>query len=450
MRTTEVSVQFSALVACLILLGIELAPSIANAGNDAGIYYGQQAIMTGGAVRAIVNDGSSIVYNPAGLGRIDCTVLNVSLNAYQFRTQKLDDVLILAGERGFGTRGTELTPVPTSLSLTRPFGENWVIGVGLFTTNFQTTDFALRAESVSDIRTFEANVDIQVKDNSFNAGIGAGARISDRTTLGFSIVFPRVNTKYSSTYSTSFTASNDEQGSARSTHTKSEVIGIGAIFGGIFSVGESWKLSTVVESPVFRVINSSRFHSSTFDTSIIDGSLDDYRSEMTDEVNSINAGAVMSYLRTHLGAAYESDRWVFTVGGDVKLADSLSTRRNVDVVLNGRAGLQYLTPPVRLGFGVFTDRTRSSSSEREQFKSLQFLGGSFAAQFGEEYGLADDSPAESSAVTVSTTVGLRYAYGYGDFEPRVFQFGTPSDEGFGRSRQTVHEAALYIATRLDF
>lgn len=428
-----------------------LAPSLGHAGNDAGLFYGQQAIMSGGAVRALVNDGSSIVYNPAGLGQIDATVLNVSLNAFQFRTQKLENVLILAGERGFDTRGSELSPVPTSLSITRPFGDHWVIGVGIFTTNFQTTDFALTAENATDLRTFEASVDVQIKDNSFRAGIGAGARVSDRTTLGISIIFPRLNTNYSSTYSTSFSSGDGEQGSVRSTHTKTNVIGLGAILGGMFSIGDNWKLSAVVESPVFRIVNSSRFRSSTFDTSIIDGELDDYDSEMTEESDSIDTGAIMTYLRTHLGAAYKTERWTFSIGGDVKLADSANVDRIVDVVLNGRAGLQYQLPSsIDLGFGLFTDRTQRSSSERKQFKSLQFLGGSFAVSFGEEYSLAEDSPARASSVSVSTTVGLRYAYGYGNFDPNVVQFGAPSDEGVDRSRQTIHEAAMYIATRLNF
>ena len=57
------------LVVRLILCGLVCSAALTNvahAGNDDGVLIGDEAVLTGGAVTATTDDGSSIWYNPAG------------------------------------------------------------------------------------------------------------------------------------------------------------------------------------------------------------------------------------------------------------------------------------------------------------------------------------------------------------------------------------------------
>ena len=63
----------------------------AHAGNDDGVLLGEQAMITGGAVTAIVSDGASAWYNPAGLGlsqrnRLDVTGSVYGVNIYRVKS----------------------------------------------------------------------------------------------------------------------------------------------------------------------------------------------------------------------------------------------------------------------------------------------------------------------------------------------------------------------------
>ena len=63
----------------LILASASLVTSVAvgaHAGNDDGVLLGEQAMITGGAVTAIVSDGASAWYNPAGLGLSSCRAVH--------------------------------------------------------------------------------------------------------------------------------------------------------------------------------------------------------------------------------------------------------------------------------------------------------------------------------------------------------------------------------------
>jgi len=53
--------------ACLMLL----TPSVARAGDVGAILFGDVAAMRGGAVRAMIQDGSGTGYDPGGLASLD-------------------------------------------------------------------------------------------------------------------------------------------------------------------------------------------------------------------------------------------------------------------------------------------------------------------------------------------------------------------------------------------
>src|SRR6188768_508013 len=114
------------------MTGAALVPGLAHAGNDDAVLLGNQAMITGGAVTAIVSDGASAWYNPAGLGlsarnRFDVTGSVYGVNIYQVKS-----AFALPDGTTANAAKTDWVLVPTVLSFVRELGDDWVASVGIF------------------------------------------------------------------------------------------------------------------------------------------------------------------------------------------------------------------------------------------------------------------------------------------------------------------------------
>src|SRR6476620_12797955 len=116
-------------------LGVVLAvfvTRVAHAGNDDAVLLGNQAILTGGAVTAIVSDGASAWFNPAGLGHATRNQLDVTGSVYGLNIYSAKALLVLPDGNSADAKVIDWGLVPSVLSFTRTWSDDVVVSFGLF------------------------------------------------------------------------------------------------------------------------------------------------------------------------------------------------------------------------------------------------------------------------------------------------------------------------------
>lgn len=430
-----------------------LAVPGARAGNTEGIYFGEQAVLTGGAVRAIIDDGSATIYNPAGLGTIDTQILNVSLSAFQFQAQRIPGAYVLENGDSFSINGSQLTPLPTSIAFTRPLANDWIVGLGVFTRSFTNTSFSIDDTTQRGDARFDTDIELEVRENVFRAGAGLGKQLSPRVSFGFSLAAEVATRAAQSSISLDRTGISDPSTGSISrleaSKSSQTVLGLGAIVGTMVRLSERWTFGGVIELPTFRIYNGGRAASSTLMAESEGTGELPYRSSEDEQVSLAKPGLLLSFIRAHTSFAYESGRWTLTLEADVALENSFHIDSVLQGVWNARAGLQYTTPSkLTFGFGLFTDRAPNFQTFESTFGNYQFTGASAAVRFQNKHTLENDD-GEIRSLVFSSTFGLRYAYGRASFEPISLSF---SGDRFDveRGTKTAHELTLYIASTFAF
>jgi hypothetical protein len=152
--------------------------------------------------------------------------------------------------------------------------------------------------------------------------------------------------------------------------------------------------------------------------------------------------------RLRVGLAYQLGDTQLLLDGDVstplQIPEELPDARffDRDWIGNVRAGLLHvIRPGLTAGGGLFTDL-----SGRKSFKT-HFAGVAFGVELESQH-TADEKKRE---LTFSTTLGARYAYGWGDL--RGFQLSQDGGEFVQQafaSPVTVHELALNLGGGVDF
>jgi long-subunit fatty acid transport protein len=162
---------------------VALAPRAARAGNDEGVAVRDEAALTANTVAATVSDGSSLFYNPAGLGGVDRDQIDVAATAMMLRFYALPSFLSTSDGAAADGSFTEFVSVPSAVSYVRAIGKDWRLGVGVF---------------VPESSTWSVDVPLQTGGNTFHVSgsnrqslyygmIGAGYRVSPRLRVGASL-----------------------------------------------------------------------------------------------------------------------------------------------------------------------------------------------------------------------------------------------------------------------
>src|SRR6476620_5627615 len=120
----------SSLAASFVL--VALAPRAAHAGNDDAVLLGNQAMITGGAVTAIVSDGASTWFKPAGLGHATRNLLDVTGSVYGLNIYSAKSLLVLPDGNSADAKVIDWGLVPSVLSFTRTWSDDVVVSFGLF------------------------------------------------------------------------------------------------------------------------------------------------------------------------------------------------------------------------------------------------------------------------------------------------------------------------------
>ena len=170
----------------LILASAALVTSVtvgAHAGNDDGVLLGEQAMITGGAVTAIVADGASAWYNPAGLGQSSRNRFDVTGSVYGVNIYRVKSAFALPDGTTANAAMTDWVLVPSVLSFVRELGNDWVATVGIFIP--RTHDFDLRTQVHKETgEIFAGTISSQLRENDYMMAVAK--RLGPNLRLGVS------------------------------------------------------------------------------------------------------------------------------------------------------------------------------------------------------------------------------------------------------------------------
>lgn len=395
--------------ATIAALAVVFTVSESRAGNDDEILIGSQGARMGGAVTAIVDDGTAVWFNPGAIGRSGDETVDLSGTVYQARYSVARALLQTdSGRRGDGSL-LELFAAPSTLVHQVPLEGGWGFGYGVFTTKRESGLLRASLDGATDAE--------------LNAWELAQSDEAQRYNLGLGMSFPHGPLRFGASLfavyeqaASTFQLTGGRSGAGQSSVTLIDQtwrwsLGGQAVFGLLYEPTERWALGFALASPFLSLGNSVNDLSSTEITLFApDGTISRVRSVSPRRELSPSI-AVPSPYRLRTGLAYRRDGAVISFDADYQPALRRPTL-NVDrrEIINLRAGTDIeLNDTTSLGVGLFTDLDPSAGSAR-----TDFYGVAAGIETRNRRRLEPGQGADSLVFT--GFVGLRYALGVGRVE----------------------------------
>ncbi len=430
----------------IALVGL-LGARVAHAGNDDEILVGNDAAIAAGAVTAVVNDASSLYYNPAGLVGINDDSIDVSGSAYTLRVYDGGGILQAADGTVGGGSFVEIVVVPSSVAYARRLTSSMRVGFGLFT--LQQSDLLLRTRVVGALPDGEEerlSVTLTDKSQQMVGIVGFGWRARPDLQVGASLSFGYVRSESSLQFGSS--AQSAGSGVPSSFFAVSELsvvqgLSMRVAVGAQWQMTPHWRLGATLQTPSTLVYFSNRDDSLATLKALEESVLVD-----TTSGDSRLAWETDAPARFRLGLAYTvRDRLWISVDVDVQSGVKNPTRNiERDVLFNGRVGAEYqIGREWSIGAGAFTDL----SATQPPRDGIDYYGFTVGGRYRQRREL-NPAVEDDDRLTFETVVAVRYAYGSGTIEAIRVDFDeTVRIEPFS-SDSTVHEFSLHVGGALHF
>ncbi|MDB4976283.1 MAG: hypothetical protein JWN48_4624 [Myxococcaceae bacterium] len=437
------------------LLALVLLPHSARAGNDDGILLGNEAALAGGAVVSTVDDGSALWYNPAGLALSGKDSVDVGASAFALRRYNMPGLLSADNGRGGNASFTEIVSIPSALTYVRRFNPNLVGGLGLFAS--QVGNFTLRSSLGLPLEQADGEINLLLTQQNarYHLAAGLATRLPHGLTLGMALFgdyyFQSGLVQAASQFNVGDVPVASQVSSALE---QDKLLGLHVRFGATYELLPGLRLGASVQTGGGYIYRSSRITGLESTTSPnANGGLDLSASNFDQNVSKLSLGRYAPW-RGRLGGSVVVGRAVLSLEGDVqsKLKD-LDVQVDRRFVWNVRAGARLAVGrSFHLGAGLFTDRG-SERNDPYGANNIDFYGCTVGGQYDSIHWLARERPADQggtrSGLTFSSTVALRYAYGYGKLAGQ--RLSAPDFAAVERAVDIgVHEITLHLGSGVYF
>jgi hypothetical protein len=425
----------------------------ASAGNDDELFVGNRAAMAAAAVSATVADSSATWYNPAGLGAVERSQIDVSATAYTVRVYSTPRFLSTASGVSKDGSVVEFVTIPTQIAYVRRLAPGVSLGLGYFVP--QASNFVLR--ETLDVGTASEGSQWQVAATVSNiqhtAVAALGLALSPRVRIGFSLVggyaaLTEAFTLFGALHQAGATTALSSR-TAIGTSTRISIEAGAALQADLSS---EFALGINLRSPRLRLYENTDSSASVASGMAIGSAVG-----LSAEAFEPKSSAGLELLRTGragvaLAYRFESG-WV---AAEVDLQPALHrSQSNVDrdTLVNARIGFyRAVLPYVALGAGAFTDRAPDAVRAGLLFGAGDFYGGTAGVEFSNEHRLAPSEPVDS--LVFSTVFAIRYAFSDGHFgravaDPAALMAGAEPFQGAHGVLRT-HEIGLYVGSGLQF
>lgn len=372
--------------------------------------------MQGGAITADSRGGGSIWYNPAGLGHIEGTRLDVNVNGYALR---------IGGTADFSPTDPsaevtklsrlDLTVVPTALTLTRRFGDVGV-GLGVFVPSQSTTILRTRVDSTQAMNSTSVDFgfDSTTRVQEYHLGPAVGWSPIQDLSLGASLLVNYRTLVEDTNFVVRAEEEGQEVGLVSHSTLDSQRFGLALALGGQWSVAPDWHLGFVVRTPALRLGEVVQ----QVETSLV-ASDPGTMSETIEfrEALAINT-SIWSPARLHAGISHDFANVHAALDANFQLPfQSEDLGLDFRPTWNVRAGARTpISPRLSVGAGIFTDRSPDATPDEFQESRLDFYGATIALDIGTTYGIhaKNDVPFErAKTLFFGTTIAFSYALGVG-------------------------------------
>jgi hypothetical protein len=409
-----------ALIVIGVVASLCAAPIATFAQNSDDILLGDDASLLAGAVTAIVNDGSALYYNPAGLQLVDRNTVDLSISAYTLRLYRVPDAIMSTSGVSANANVTEVLIIPAAASYVRTTRSGLRIGFGVFATSL--ADYNQRTGiNYPDVATglewewlIQLANEIAVYHGIFGVGWSTPSR---RLHFGTTLDVSYIGFSQSAQIGGGLIADQQtgEAALAASSSSRISLTGIGIRLGlGILwkpteaiSVGAAFQTASYL---VFQSISTQSVQTagvsvppeSLIILETIDASSSDFEFDQFEPY------------RWRLGFAYDFGKVVLSLDGDIQLDQEISTG-SWNPSFNGRLGLlTQIDDAWSLGFGAFTNRS-SLHEDPVNFgdASVDFYGFTVGVKLNKTRLLAPSE--DTSSITFESTISVRYAIGIGEF-----------------------------------
>jgi len=437
--------------AVTIVMGLLISVPCA-AGNDDEILVGNDAALMGGAVTAVVNDGSSVWYNPAGIAGVAVDTLNVSGSAFILRSHRVPRLLSSASGPSVPGEVLEFVSVPSALTYVRPLSSTVRIALGVFVTQAtdQTLETILELPKVSPELPVPGRVllALDYSAQTYHAGLSVGWKVLPKLWVGASLMASLEQTDGSTLYSGG-TVDSSEGSSAlfnQSQLYKTTNLGLLVNAGAQWQVTPQLRLGLSVQSQSYAVFNS--FSAPSVRAGVVSTEqLSVFSFGVADSEGSSVGFEAYAPPRVRLGAAYTGRKLTVVVDGDVRPGNRAGRKTNY----NARVGARYaFSEDIAVGAGAFTDRSPVRLTDAFGARDIDFYGATLGLNYVTALALRRKVGADK--VTFSTTVALRYAYGRGQIGGLVVP--TVADDLTALrstpTRLTTHEVGVHLGSSVFF
>jgi len=415
--------------------------SVARAGNDDAVLLGNQATLTGGAITAVVSDGSGAWFNPAGLGHSTRNQLDVTGSVYGMNLYDAKSLLVLPDGTSADAKVTDWMLVPSVLSYARELlDDEIVIAFGIFVP--RTNDYELQTVATTvGGQTFAATLTTVFNETDY--ALTVAKRFGSELRVGATLAGVYTSRREFVQVAAGTPGAADEDfynGSAYATQ---------ADYGLRLTLGTQW---SPVPELAFGVSIQSPMFTGFSDVKRLVGqgaaTMGMTAFELEAQQGTVAVWDFTTPARLRAGVAYRIGKTQLLLDGDVSTPISLprelpdSTFYDRTWVGNGRVGMTHdVIPGLTAGGGLFTDL-----SGRKQYKT-HFVGVAFGVELESQH-TADEKKRE---LTFSTTLGGRYAYGWGDLPGVALSLnGAELQQRPIASPVTVHELAFNLGGGVDF
>lgn len=436
---------FAAITAITAITAV--VPSVARAGNDDGVLIGNEAAVSAGALTSTVNDGTSLWYNPAGLGLAHETSADVTGTAFMLRWYRVPDFAIASTGQREDADVVEIISIPSALTFVRPLSPELSLGLGVFVP--QQNDVVVRTNLSADDGTNSSTLRLAVADTSsvYYFGGGLGWAITERVRIGLGIFAVYASTFGSSQFWGSFSGPDTEAFVGASALTSVKLGGFEARLGVQVEPIDGLVVGLSIESPDISILEAVDIDSTTGAAAVV--GTDPFLEFTPEDESSLEFDAsVITPMRLRLGIGYTwRDGWV-AVDGDIQPGFE-NAEFGIDRAFTWNlrvGGRLHLFDKVSGGAGLFTDRSADPGDAQFGGLGADFYGLTLGIHFNRSYGLSDDE--EEDEVVFSSSIGFRYAVGFGDVGGLLLDPGGAELVSDRPTSITVHEFSLHIGSAL--
>jgi hypothetical protein len=406
-----------------------LAPPAALAASPEAVPVSPEAAMTAGAVLASDDVGGGGWYNPASLGAVTRSSVQVGASAYAESATLIDDAATVTlpwGTTSGDIRSLRYSSVPSVLSYSFKLREGLGLSIGVWTPYHDyeggtTTITSSGAYPTNPPRapplngTFAETYAFTERRDDTWGGVGVGWQATPRLRLGAMLQGAYSTDVWTIDVNTSLKTDSTVPGESGSHVVYSErgdvgILGLRTLFGLQWQAAPEWRLAAAVRGPSIRVFGWGPVNK-FLSTAALLPDVAPSENQAATETQAARGVTMVEPVRIYGGLTYKEEAWTLAIEGDWH--PSLNGQFGAfKEGWNGRMGATWRSSPdLRVGAGLFYDINSSEgSASMSAMKYAGFTGGVIYRPSAVVRVLSGGNDWD-----LLTSVAVRGAYGWGTY-----------------------------------